>query len=79
MLGGILNSLISARYISTKVSGNCFVLLEQRVGGALAAAPPGDLLAVHGLQTLTDHLYASPHPAVGTRASGWIHRSLRRV
>lgn len=35
MLWGILNSVISARYISRKVSGNCFVLLEQRLGNEL--------------------------------------------
>ncbi len=35
MLWGILNSVISARYISRKVSGNCFVLLEQRLSNEL--------------------------------------------
>lgn len=35
MLWGILNAVISARYISRKVSENCFVLLEQRLGNEL--------------------------------------------
>lgn len=35
MLWGILNTVISARYISRKVSENCFVLLEQRLGREL--------------------------------------------
>lgn len=35
MLWGILNSVISARYIWRKVSGNCFVLLEQRLSDEL--------------------------------------------
>lgn len=35
MLWGILNSVISARYIWRKVSENCFVLLEQRLSDEL--------------------------------------------
>lgn len=35
MLWGILNSVISARYTWRKVSGNCFVLLEQRLSNEL--------------------------------------------
>lgn len=58
MLWGILNSVISARYIRRKVSGNCFVLLEQRLGGdeltRLRGPAAGRLLPPAG------HLYAEP-------------------
>lgn len=56
MLWGILNSVISARYIRRKVSGNCFVLLEQRLSDELARLS-GRFFGRRPAGRLPGHLY----------------------
>lgn len=61
MLWGILNSVISARCIRRKVSGNCFVLLEQRLKGDELTRLPGPAVGrLPPAGRLSGHLYTYP-------------------
>lgn len=63
MLWGILNAVISARYISRKVSENCFVLLEQRLGNELTG------FSWQSFSRLLGHLYTVCGPPLHARLS----------